>query len=77
MAGAAEFTRNVAVRDDLQGLVGRVTFRTIGSDLGLLVAGVAVKTTRDLFMAGMTAVAEQPGMPAGCRRHLLSNFAVA
>lgn len=28
-------------------------------------------------MVGMTAVTEQPGMAAGCRRHPLSNFGVA
>lgn len=53
-----------------------MTFQAIDSDLVLLMGAVAVKTSWNLFVLGMTAITEQLGMPTGCCSHPLSNFAM-
>jgi hypothetical protein len=76
MANPALRGRHIPDRNDHQRLVGGMTTPAIRLGLGRLVRLVAIQAARDFFMLGMTAVAEQPGMPAGCRCHPLSDFAV-
>jgi len=68
--------RHVSDRDDHQRLMGGMTATAIRLSLSRLVPLVAIQAVWYFLVSGMTAVAEQPGMPAGLRSHPLIDFAV-
>ncbi len=68
--------RHIPDWNNRQRLVCWMTTPAIRLDLGRLVRLMTIQATRDFFVPGMTAVAEQPGVQAGLRSHPLSDFTV-